>query len=154
MLRLFPYNLSGKRGRAVHKLQYLIILAVILSGILAASSSATVTKFNVSPARPYVDDSVTISWRADRNLKPGQHYEGDLTDEPLGDCASLVIHRFSARPQKGQMMRMTFSSYEDPLTGGPQWCDGKAQVFVDVVDQKGHGEGFVGIVGFRFYRQP
>jgi hypothetical protein len=127
----------------------------IVLGALPTSAGALVSKFKISPARPFVDDNVTISWRADRNLKSGQHYQGTFTDEPLGNCAQLVILSFRARPRKGQTMRMTFSPFQDKIWGGPLWCDGKAELSVDIVRNGSDREvAFVGIADFRFRRQP
>jgi hypothetical protein len=137
-----------------------VVLAIgascmMVLGAMAGQAGALVSKFKVAPAHPFVDDNVTIGWRADRNLKSGQHYQGTFTDEPLGNCAQLVILSFKARPRTGQTMRMTFSPFQDKIWGGPLWCDGKAEVSVDIVKNGSDREvAFVGITDFRFRRQP
>jgi hypothetical protein len=119
------------------------------------SAEAVVNTFKVAPSHPYVDDSVTITWRADRNLKDGQHYEGTLSTEVESGCASLVILNSKRRPKKGQTMSITFNPYQDRINGGPNWCDGKAEVYISVVKNGSDSSGsFVGITEFRFIQKP
>ncbi len=132
-----------------------VVLSMAFLGI-PATTQAFVSKFKVSPSHPYVDDSdVTVSWTADRNLRAGTHYEGNLVDEPGFACASFVTVDSKRVPKKGKVMRLTFSSFNDLINGGPEWCDGKATVAVNVVKNgTNKGNTFVGIVGFRFIRKP
>ena len=129
--------------------------------VLPGSAQAFITKFTISHKHPYVDESeVVVTWRADRTLKSGYHYEGWLLD-PQGErgCATSVRAKTSRHIKKAHNVSLTFNSLNDH-TQGPEgyyeWCDGKATFTISVV-KNGAEEGSGTIIGgssFRFYKKP
>jgi hypothetical protein len=133
--------------------------------ILALSSPAQgfITHFKVSPEHLYTDESeVTVSWRADRALKPGYHYEGVLLDpQHERGCASDVRATSHAHVRKGKTVSLHFNSTNDAIgriegAEYSEWCDGKAGVSISVVKngtEAGSGTE-IGFASFRFYKKP
>lgn len=120
---------------------------------LAAPAQAKV-KLRVTPISPIVDDSVTVSWRADRALKAGYHYEGSLVAGSGLECAGLVLKKSKRHPKKGAPMSFTFSPYDDKLADVPEWCRGKAYVTVEIIKDGGKNGATLATASFRFRGKP
>lgn len=139
------------------KLKLLGSFVLLMVLALPSISRAEVTNFKVSPKHPYVDETeVTISWRADRILKTGYHYEGLLVD-PAGErgCASLVTAKSYKHVKKGAVMSLVFESLSDREEDS-EWCDGKASITIAMA-KNGSPEGsgtIIGSLSFRFYKKP
>jgi hypothetical protein len=125
------------------------VAALGAASVLPASASAQV-KPRVSPAAPIVDDAITVSWRTDRTLKPGYHYEIAVVTAPGTGCASFVVKKSKRHPKKGAPMSMRLSPYDDKLNGGPAWCQGKASIMITTAKDTGHGGSAIGIIEVRF----
>lgn len=128
------------------------LLATMASLAVAAPAMAWVKPI-VSPKRPIVDDSsITVRWKTDRNLKPGQFYEVTIMGARGTNCASFVTAQSRRWPAKGKTMRIRLSSYKDLVNGGPEWCQGKASI--DVKVRQGKGGSMIGMGDFRFRAKP
>lgn len=139
-----------------------IITSVFALAIGAAPSVASAKGIfpvspTVSPKSPYVDQDVIVKWRADRTLPRGEFYSVGLIDEDLGGCAALVTHNIVRKIHKGQTVVVRFSPFQDPVNGGPLWCDARASVDVNIArgsKQDPKVGKLIGIASFNFRRQP
>jgi hypothetical protein len=133
-----------------------LFLAVLCS-LLVASPAAAKVKLKVTPKSPIVDDSVTVSWRTDRALKPGYHYQVSLVTDPGDDCSGIVFKDSKRRPGKGKPMSMRLSPQDDKLAGSSLWCQGKASVLVSTVKDGAPEDDDGSIIGtaeIRFKGKP
>jgi hypothetical protein len=164
------------------KLKVLGVFACLFVFALMSTAQGFVTSFKISPKHPYVDNSeVTVTWRTDRALQQGYHYEGSILDpQHERGCQSFALAQSTRRPKKKSLMSITFSSYwsiksspelipggeasnpEDYTPGNngkegySEWCDGKATFSISVA-KNGSSEGSGTIIGgssFRFYKKP
>lgn len=127
--------------------------ALVASLAIAAPAGAKV-KLRVTPSSPIVDDSVTVSWRADRTLRAGYHYEGSLVAGSGLDCAGLVLKKSKRRPKKGAPMSFSFSPFDDRLADVPEWCRGRAYITVEIIKDGGKTGATLATASFRFRGKP
>jgi hypothetical protein len=130
-----------------------LVVSLALAG---ASSAGAKPHFKISPKAPIVDDStVTVSWRTDRALKPGYHYQAMLSAGSGPDtCFNLITKNSQRRPGKGKPMSFDFHIWDDKYEGGDEWCQGKATVIVSMVRDDPKDLVSLGIFGFRFRAKP
>lgn len=123
--------------------------------MLSSTAQGWVSKFKITPSKPYVDEPVTVSWHTDRKLKPGYYYEGSLSASASErGCTKLAVTSSKRRPKKGSNMSLTFTT-EDAFVSYPEWCDGHASIAIYEVNGPELQNGnIVGIASFRFYRKP
>jgi hypothetical protein len=142
-------------NRARQSALSLVLAAGLILAVVPAASAKT--KLKISPTSPIVDDAVTVSWRTDRVLKPGYHYQVALVTSPGDDCSSLVYKDSRRRPGKGKPMSMRLSPLNDVINGAFEWCQGKASVMVSTVrdDASENDQGsIIGITEIRFKAKP
>ena len=129
---------------------------VVLVACLAVTTSASALDLKVMPAKPYVDDEITVSFTTKKKLKSGWHFEASVLGR-IGDCAGFAMKATSKRGGKNKRVSIRVSPYDDNLNGGPEWCQGKASVTVSKVkdaDRLTGNGSIVGIESFRFYALP
>jgi hypothetical protein len=129
-------------------------IAPTAASLILAQPASAKASLKATPHSPIVDDDVTVSWRADRNLKPGYHYEGNLVARGDGDCASFVFKDSTRKPRKGTSMSFKFSPYDDRLTDASEWCQGKASIIIRVVKDGADSGTIVGQLRLRFRGKP
>jgi hypothetical protein len=138
----------------VSRTRFAVALAVAASLVAAAPASALVN-VRVNPAKPIVDDAITASFKVDRNLKPGYHWEALLLADSCGFASSFVHKVSKQKPKRGKVLTFRFSPYDDKLNGGSEWCQGKFGVSISTArDNDGKGGSLVGLGTGRFYGKP
>lgn len=130
-------------------------VVLVLLAVLAVPGTALASvKLKVSPKRPIVDDSITVSFRTDRTLKPGYHYSIALIGPSGYGCAGFVHKDSRRRPKKGKPMSFDLSSYDDVLNSSDEWCQGKASIMVSIKKDSGGAGNAIGITEIRFVAKP
>jgi hypothetical protein len=132
------------------------VLAALFATVVAPQAQAALSDgVKINPAKPIVDDVVTVSFKVTNRLKSGWHYEFTILGGTGYACASFVHKESKRRPAKGRVLSMTLSSYDDVVNGGDEWCQGKASAMVSIVPDSGPGDGeLVRLKTFRFYGKP
>jgi hypothetical protein len=129
--------------------------AVVVLSLVIAGPAAAMTKMSVNPSKPIVDDAITVSFKVDRKLKPGYHWEASLIGDSCGYAAGLVVKASKQKPKKGKVLSFRLSPYDDNLNGGSEWCQGKFYVNISTARDDGtSGGSLVGITEGRFYGKP
>jgi hypothetical protein len=122
------------------------IVAAVLTLAIADAASARIGRFVVRPLDPITnlesvlpglnteDYWITVSWRADRTLKPGYHYEGELaSSKQVGTCVARAQSTSYSRPPRNKQMNLSFRDFhfEDEVSY-VQWCAGRAKVTIRI----------------------
>lgn len=94
------------------------LLAVPLAG------AATKPKVTISPANPYVDDAVKVTFTAPRVLKAGHTF--DVTLQGKGTCNADVASKAIKPPRKkGARLSVRFKPRDEIVESASEWCQGK-----------------------------
>jgi hypothetical protein len=137
-----------------HRLLVTSLVGLLAAAVCAPAASATV-KIKLNPGAPVVDDSVRVSFRTDRKLKPGYHWQASILGHTCGYASSFVYKDSTRKVRKGKVMSFSLSPYDDVLNESSEWCQGKATVMVMTARDDGRdGGSMVGIRSFRFYGMP
>jgi hypothetical protein len=89
---------------------------------------------SIEPGLKTSDYWITVSWRADRTLKRGYHYEGELvSSKQVGRCVALARSSSYAQPPKGKQMSLSFRDFhfEDEVNY-LEWCKGATTVTIRI----------------------
>jgi hypothetical protein len=136
-----------------HRVLLLSLVAVAAAGFSSTANAAV--KIKINPSAPVVDDSVRVSFKTDRKLKPGYHWQASILGHTCGYASSFVHKDSKRKARKGKVMSFSLSPFDDVLNGGSEWCQGKATVMVMTArNDGGDGGSVVGIKSFRFYGMP
>lgn len=123
-----------------------LIVAIALTLALAGAAEAHIARFTVRPLDPETglesvipglsteDYWMTVSWRADRTLKPHYHYEGELVNPHMaGKCVARAQSTSYAHPPEGRQMSLSFRDFhfEDEVSE-LTWCAGRVTVTIRI----------------------
>lgn len=124
--------------------------------LVVPAASQAMVNIKVRPAKPIVDEDITVSFKTDRKLKSGYHYEGTVVGARGSGCANFVLKASGRKPGKGKPMSFHFSPYDDIVNGDSGlWCQGRSFVNVSIERDSGKGVGnLIGDLTLRFYGRP
>jgi hypothetical protein len=123
----------------------IFIVAAVLTFGISSAADARIAQFRIRALDPITNlESInglnieaywlTVSWRADRTLGRGYHYEGELASaKPAEACVARAQSTSYTRPLKGKQMNLSFRDFhtEDEVSA-VKWCVGKATVTIRV----------------------
>lgn len=132
-------------------------LFVALLAVVPASTAtgASMLKLKVTPKSPYADEAITVSWKTNRKLREGQHYQGTLVAGTGDDCAGLADVATYSASKKGKVARITFRPSDAWINDDRDWCNGRASISVTVATGGSAGNGkLLGLADFRIREKP
>lgn len=131
--------------------------ALIVAGLAASSASASVTVIKVNPTKPIVDDSITVTFTADRTLKPGYKWTVGIIATDCYDGLASNFKTSTKTVKKGKSLSLRFRPTDPDVLGNANstWCQGKATARVQISHVAGDdSDKIVGRKSFRFFGQP
>jgi hypothetical protein len=104
-----------------------VIVVVALACIASAQAAAPTVDLTVSPAHPYVDDSLRVAFTDTRPLPAGSEIDAVLFG--TGVCSSTLAAKTITGPRSsGRRFNLRFRPADQIVGNGVEWCQGKAKV--------------------------
>jgi len=108
------------------------IIVVVVAGFGSVSGAAAKPRpvLKITPAKPTIKTSITVSLKAPKLKKRGVHYGAAMVIGNLSGptCSGIVPPVALHRTRRGAFTATLTPQKADP--GAPQWCDGTAELTV------------------------
>ena len=140
----------GRNLRVLGALAVATLLVGISANIAGAFDSKM--KIGINPRKPTMTDLILVSFKTDRRLKAGFHWQVLLTAQACSNHVGGEKERsHRQRIPKGKKLTFFFDPSQAAINPG-EWCPGKAYANVSIEPNSGNHIGtLINVRQFRIY---